>query len=363
MAKNIKSVTVKTESATYEYRVGAEILDLNGLAGIIKKADRIGIVVSKRVYALHKEYIDSRLPGKINCDIFIMEDDEENKSFGYSEGFLQQLVEKEYSRKSLLIGIGGGVVGDFTGFLASVYMRGIPVIHVPTTLLSMVDSSVGGKVAVNLAVGKNIVGAFHQPAAVESDVSFLKTLPDEEWINGMAEIVKHGLIGDARTLEILEEIEEINMEDENFLSEIIHASAFFKASVVAQDEREGGIRAILNFGHTVAHALESILEFAGISHGEAVAAGMVVEVDMSRRVGLIDDNEAGRMTRLLKKFVPLKRHFDLDRKEIFHHMKYDKKNSAGKINFVLLEGVGKPVIDYTVEDSVVLESLKLITEN
>lgn len=362
MAGNIKTVSVTTESASYSYRVGTGIFDIDAVIDRVKEVDKAGIVISKRVYDLHQDYIKTGLPEMVPYSIFIMDDEEENKSFSYSELFLQKMVKEGFSRKSLLVGIGGGVVGDFTGFLASIYMRGVPVIHVPTTLLSMVDSSIGGKVAVNLSVGKNIVGAFHQPAAVSSDVTFLKTLPEEEWINGLAEILKHGLIGDERTLDLLEGLETSVIDREDLLIEIIFASAAFKASIVALDEREGGIRAILNFGHTVGHALESILEFSGISHGEAVAAGMVVEIEISRKLGLLNQQETERITKLLDRFVPLKKLYDLDRQEIFNHMKFDKKNSAGRINFVLLEAVGKPLIDYNVDDEIIIEALKLITK-
>ncbi len=363
MAESIKTLSVTTESASYSYRTGAGIYNIDAMISGLRDVDKAGIVISKRVYDLHRDYIERGLPQTLPYIIFVMEDEEENKSFHYSESYLQKMVKEGFSRKSLLIGIGGGVVGDFTGFLASVYMRGISVIHIPTTLLSMVDSSIGGKVAVNLSVGKNIVGAFHQPAAVSSDVAFLKTLPVEEWINGLAEIVKHGLIGDEKTLELLEGIETSIIDREDLLVKIIYASAAFKASIVEQDEREGGIRAILNFGHTVGHALESILEFSGISHGEAVAAGMIVEVEISQKLGLLDIQETERIVKLLDKFVPLKKLYNLDRQEIFNHMKFDKKNSAGKINFVLLKSVGKPLIDYNVEDEIIIEALKLITKN
>ncbi len=360
MAEGIKTIEVRAGNASYNYSVGNRVLDINSLVASLKKIDRIGIIISKRVFDLHREYIEGSFPQTLPFDVFIMEDDEENKSYLYAEGFLQKMVKNGFSRNSLLLGIGGGVVGDFTGFLASVYMRGVSVLHVPTTLLSMVDSSIGGKVAVNLSVGKNIVGAFHQPMGVLSDVSFLETLPEKEWLNGLTEIIKHGLIGDEETLSLLDSISKENVTDKNIIIDIIRASAAFKASIVEKDEKEGGIRAILNFGHTVAHALESILEFTGISHGEAVAAGMIVETEMSKRIGLLPEEDAERIINLMHKFLPSQYCYELSGTDLIEHMKYDKKNKDGKINFVLLEGVGLPVIDKNVDDNCILEALKLI---
>ncbi len=353
-------IEVNAGSVSYPYRVGDRFLNLEELIKENGKAERTGLVISQRVYDLHREYIESTLPSQQSCDIFCMQDDEENKSYSHAEGFLQGLVKKGYGRNSLLIGIGGGVVGDFTGFLAAVYMRGISVIHVPTTLLSMVDSSIGGKVAVNLNVGKNIVGAFHQPSAVASDVSFLDTLPDEEWQNGLAEIVKHGLIGDSATLNCLERISPADLKKKDVIMELIGASAAFKAGVVEKDEKESGLRAILNFGHTVGHGLESLLEFTGISHGEAVAAGMVAATEMSRRTGLLPDSEAEGIFSLMERFLPRQYNYDFSARDILDHMKYDKKNKGGEINFVLLQGIGLPLIDKKVNENIILESLKLI---
>jgi 3-dehydroquinate synthase len=265
----MKEITVNTGHGAYLIRIGSGILSGNPALDRIIVGRRSAFIVSERVYDLHVEYISDVISRYPRAELFIMDDREENKSYSHAEKFLQGFVEKGFTRESAVVGIGGGVVGDFAGYCASLYMRGIPVVQIPTTLLAMVDSSVGGKVAVNLNVGKNIVGQFHQPSLVLSDTSLLSTLPERELKCGLAEILKHGLIGDEGTLEILRRNTIDSIREEPALSQLIYLSARFKASVVEKDEREEGLRAILNFGHTVGHAIESFMQYRGVSHGEA----------------------------------------------------------------------------------------------
>lgn len=339
-------ITATAGSASYRILIGSSILR-DALGGDPAGAfESIAVVVSSRVYGLHREYIDDAMgPLGKRCRLMLMDDGEESKNYAYAGRFLEQFIESGMNRKSAVIGVGGGVVGDFAGYCAAVYMRGIPVIHVPTTLLAMVDSSIGGKVAVNLSVGKNIAGVFHQPAMVVSDSRFLATLPDREFGNGLAEALKHGCIGEEGTLPLLEGNDRESIKAVDNVSALVALSAAFKSRIVSEDEHERDLRAILNFGHTVGHAIESSMSFRGITHGEAVAAGMRVKIDAARRSGLLTGAEAERVARVIERYglMPRPGAFDID--AILEHMKYDKKNFGGAINFVMLRGLGNPIIN------------------
>lgn len=343
-------------SAAYRIVIGASILR-EALGGDTASSfESLAVVTSSRVYGLHGSYIDEALSSQGNrCRLMLMDDGEESKNYAYAGRFLERFLESGLNRKSAVIGIGGGVTGDFAGYCAGVFMRGIPVIHVPTTLLAMVDSSIGGKTAVNLAVGKNIAGVFHQPALVVSDMLFLSTLPDRELGNGLAEALKHGCIGEERTLPFLEENDRESIKAPDRITELVALSAAFKSRIVREDERERGLRAILNFGHTVGHAIESSMSYRGITHGEAVAAGMRVKAEAARRMGLLSDAEAGRVARVIGRYglMPRAGSFDIDL--IMEHMKYDKKNFGGAINFVLLRGLGNPIINQQIPGELMRE--------
>jgi 3-dehydroquinate synthase len=259
------------------------------------------------------------------------------------------LLTRHAERKTTLIALGGGVIGDLVGFAAAVFQRGTPFIQIPTTLLAQVDSSVGGKTAINHPLGKNMIGAFYQPRVVIADTDTLKTLPDRELAAGIAEIVKYGLIGDAAFFAWLE----INMDrlvarDPAALTHAIQVSCQNKANVVAQDEREEGVRALLNFGHTFGHAIESGLGYGKWLHGEAVAAGMVIAARVSRRMGLIDDSCVQRTIKLLERArlpvsgprLGVERYLEL--------MGHDKKVEGGKIRFVLLKKIGEAFVSAAV---------------
>lgn len=345
MVKSGKLITAVFGGMTCRITVGAGVLaDLAQLD--LPRPDRTAALVSSRVYRLHRERIHRALASIGDPAIIEFEDGEENKSYGNAGNFLERLLKERLTRSSIIVAIGGGVTGDFAGFLASVYMRGIPFIQVPTTLLAMVDASVGGKVAVNLSAGKNMVGSFHQPSAVIADTDFLETLPEREYINGMAEVVKHSLIGDEETLNLLEHGP--GAED---LASLVLASVAFKASVVEKDEKEGGHRKILNFGHTVGHAIESSLGYRGVLHGEAVAVGMWVKLGICRDLGAISEDEYRRAIALIRRYRLLNRELRFDPREVIRHMAYDKKNEFNRVRFVLLEGLGKPVIDAPLEEA------------
>ena len=361
MGKSINTVAVHTKQKTYKIIIGNSVLSQLIRIDQILKMDRIALIVSSRVMELHNDLIKSSIKGYNNVDIFRMNDGEENKNYKYAEEFLNKMLKKGYSRRSAVLGIGGGVVGDFAGYIASVYMRGIPVIHVPTTLLAMVDSSIGGKVAVNLSAGKNIVGAFHQPQMVISDAGFIQTLPDKEFKNGLSEVLKHALIGEKKTFEILNKNNLESIKKPDNILEIVYLSALFKSKIVEKDEGEKGIRAILNFGHTAGHAIESISGFKGISHGEAVAIGIKIETEISRLLGWINDEQTNAINKLIAHYGLIHKTRKLNADKIIDHMKYDKKNFGGKIKFVLLKGLYKPVYNQEVDYSLIKDAVKSIS--
>jgi shikimate kinase / 3-dehydroquinate synthase len=266
---------------------------------------------------------------------------EANKGWQALDQIFDALLEARFDRNALLVALGGGVVGDITGFAAAIYQRGIDYVQVPTTLLAQVDSSVGGKTAINHPLGKNMIGAFHQPKLVLADVQTLATLPDRELSAGLAEVIKHGAIADAGYFDDVERaMPRLLARDAQALTDVVARSCEIKVSVVERDEREGGLRAILNFGHTFGHAIEAGLGYGEWLHGEAVGAGMVMAADLSRRLGMIDADVATRITSAVKAAGlptrgpawPVSRYVEL--------MAVDKKAERGTPKFVLLERLG-----------------------
>lgn len=349
----VKTIPVNLKNKSYHILIGKEILSEIERVDEILSAERFAIIISSRVYELHGDLIGKSFRGYDNFSYHVMNDGEEHKNYSYAESFFSWLLESGCSRRSCIIAIGGGVVGDFAGFIASCYMRGVPLVHIPTTLLAMVDSSIGGKVAVNISVGKNIVGAFYQPEMIISDVSFLNTLPEKELKNGITETVKHALIGEGKLLDLLLNNDLESIKDQDVIEEVIYLSAKFKSSIVEQDEREGGLRAVLNFGHTAGHAIESMLEYRGISHGEAVAMGLRVEMVISRELGWLGREDMLLIEDILERYGLLESNYRLDGDAVLEHMRYDKKNLNGNINFVLLKGLGNPVYNQSIDEDII----------
>lgn len=288
----------------------------------------------------------------------LVQDGEQAKRWQVLDQVFDALLAARCGRDSTIVALGGGVVGDLAGFAAAVYQRGVDYIQVPTTLLAQVDSSVGGKTAINHARGKNMIGAFYQPRAVIADVATLDTLPDRELRAGLAEVIKHGAALDAPLLEWLEaNLERLLARDRAALSHAVRRSCELKAAVVAEDERETGARALLNFGHTFGHAIEAATGYGTWLHGEAVAAGMAIAADLSVRCGLLEPRDAARMKKLIARAgLPVapppigdERWQDL--------MALDKKSARGSVRFVLLEGIGKAVLRSGVEQASVRESI------
>ena len=288
---------------------------------------------------------------------------ETSKSLAEAEKIFTAAIEFGLDRKSAIFALGGGVVGDLTGFVAATYLRGVPFIQIPTSLLAQVDSSVGGKVAVNHKLGKNLIGAFYQPKAVFIDIDMLQTLLSREIASGLGEIVKYGIISDSELFKYIEDNAYQILALENDLMEhVIARSCEIKADVVSKDEKEGGLRRILNFGHTMAHAIEEATGYSKYVHGEAVAIGMIGAAHISRSLGRIDDETFDRLQNLIDKLGMVSRAKDCDVDEMLQAIFRDKKTINGKINWVLMDSIGKVSIMSDVPDEIVKSAFNYITK-
>jgi len=283
---------------------------------------------------------------------FIIPDGEQFKSLEWFEKISAFLLENNCGRDTCLIALGGGVIGDLTGFVAACYQRGVPFIQVPTTLLSQVDSSVGGKTAVNHPLGKNMIGAFYQPQAVFIDTQSLHTLPEREFAAGMAEVIKYGLIYDTELYSFLEDnVAKLQTLDEETLQHVIFRCCEIKALIVAQDEKEAGLRALLNLGHTFAHAIEAQMGYGVWLHGEAVATGMVLAAQLAHTRGDLTAAEVSRITALISAYnLPCEIPSDMTSEQFLHHMRKDKKNKKGTIRFILPTEFGQCALVDDVSD-------------
>lgn len=349
----METVRVSLGERSYEIHIGKGIIDKLISFVRSRKYTSTAIVTNDTLKAIYKDTLE-RLKKELNSTIIVIPDGEEYKDILWFYNLHTRLLEKRFDRNSCLIAFGGGVVGDLTGFVASTYMRGIDYIQVPTTLLAQVDSSVGGKTAVNHPLGKNMIGTFYQPVSVLIDTDFLKTLPEREFRAGMAEVIKYGVIWDEGLFEFLNKKSgEINSLEPEGLKRIISRSCQIKAEVVSRDEREGGLRAILNFGHTIGHAIETVTGYRRFLHGEAVAMGMYGESLLAARRGLIDQTTVERIKRLIGLYglnpsIPS----DLNREGLLTSMLLDKKAKAGKISMILPERIGRVMISEVTEDEI-----------
>lgn len=327
---------------SYPISIGQGLLSDGTLMAQQIKGQHVVVVTNTVVAPLYLETVTAslRASGK-RVDAIVLPDGEAHKNWESLMLIFDALLEKKCDRKTTLLALGGGVIGDMTGFAASAYMRGIPFVQIPTTLLAQVDSSVGGKTGINHPLGKNMIGAFYQPQAVIADTASLQTLPDRELSAGLAEVIKHGAIIDTKFFSWIEEnIVKLRAKDADALAYAILRSCEIKADVVRQDEREGGLRAILNFGHTFAHAIESGLGYGTWLHGEAVGCGMVMAADLSHRLGYIDYVSKVRITQLVEAAgLPVVAP-DLGDQVWLDLMEVDKKNEGGHIKFILLKPLG-----------------------
>jgi 3-dehydroquinate synthase len=337
----IQTVTVSHALGSYQVSVGPGLLErMPTVAAELFPGRRTGMIADATVLAL---YTSGRLgPVTWNGETLPVPPGESSKTRDTWARLTDQLLERRFGRDSGLIGFGGGMVGDLTGFVAATYMRGVPYILVPTTLLSMLDASVGGKTAVNAPQGKNLIGAFHPPAAVIADPLTLATLPEREYRSGLAEAVKHGLIADADYFAWMEvESAAILRRDPASVARLVHRSVQIKADIVSADERESGRRAILNAGHTVAHALEQVSGYR-LPHGEAVALGLVAECDIAERMGMAPLGVRDRVAALLECLgLPVRGGPALNPEAAIAQMGSDKKNRGASIHCALPAGLGR----------------------
>ncbi len=301
------------------------------------------VVSNDTVAPLYLDPLLANLGEDARAGALILPDGEQHKTFATLQTIFDALLEQRHSRHTTLVALGGGVVGDMVGFAAACYQRGVDFIQVPTTLLAQVDSSVGGKTAVNHPRGKNMIGAFHQPRRVVIDTTVLATLPAREFAAGLAEIIKYGCIRDAVFFDWLEaNMDALLARDAQVLSRAIARSCEIKAEVVAADEREGGLRAILNFGHTFGHAIETHTGYGSWLHGEAVAAGMVLAADLSHRLGAVSESDVERIEALIERAgLPGSAPSDLSTGRFVELMGVDKKVIDGRLRLITLAGLGR----------------------
>jgi shikimate kinase/3-dehydroquinate synthase len=336
----------------YPISIGPSLLADGALLARHVHGAKVAIVTNTTIAPLYLERVEAglRAAGKQVMSV-VLPDGEEFKNWSSLMAIFDALLENKADRKTTLVALGGGVIGDLTGYAAASYMRGIDFIQVPTTLLSQVDSSVGGKTGINHPLGKNMIGAFHQPRAVIADTATLETLPARELSAGLAEVIKHGAIIDAAFFDWIEaNIGKLMARDKGALAYAIARSCEIKADVVRQDEREGGLRAILNFGHTFGHAIENGLGYGEWLHGEAVGCGMVMAADLSHRMGLVEAATVARVRALVAAAgLPVKAP-DLGAERWLELMEVDKKNEGGAIKFILLKPLGAPSITNAPQD-------------
>ena len=341
----MRTLNVDLAERSYPIYIGNDVLKQAQLFTPHIVGRSVAIVTNTTVAPLYLQQLRDSLQGYEITEI-ILPDGESYKNWETLQLIFDALLRDKHDRKTTLIALGGGVIGDMTGFAASCYQRGVNFIQVPTTLLSQVDSSVGGKTGINHPLGKNMVGAFYQPQAVIIDTATLHTLPPRELSAGLAEVIKYGLICDEPFLTWLEEhIEQIQALDPQTLIETIERSCAAKAQVVSADERESGVRATLNLGHTFGHAIETEQGYGAWLHGEAVAAGTVMALEMSRQLGWITTEQRDRGIRLLVQAkLPVIAPQDMSAETFLSHMAVDKKNINGHIRLVLLRDLGNAVI-------------------
>jgi len=354
------TLTIGLGDRSYDINIASGLLDrLGGMVSGLGLGSRCCIISDKNVFSIYGHKVEKSLTSAgFTASKIVLMPGESTKSLSTMERIYSDLAKQRLDRKSFIVALGGGVVGDIAGFAAATYMRGIPFLQVPTTLLAQVDSSVGGKVGVNIDQGKNLVGAFHQPRIVIIDPDVLETLDEREMRAGFVEVFKHGIIRDSSYFDFVEEnAEHILALDDLNLCEAIYKSCLIKAEVVQQDERESGLRAILNFGHTVGHALEALTGYKKYLHGEAIALGMLAAVEISSIYYGKSGDPRKRIRDLIKKCRLPSIMPDFDPEQIHEAMTRDKKNIEDKMRMVLLQEIGAVEIVPDVAEKIIIEGL------
>ncbi|HXG63677.1 MAG TPA: 3-dehydroquinate synthase [Blastocatellia bacterium] len=358
-----ETITVNLGDRSYPIHIGAGLLNETGTltrAAVGEKARQAVIVSNPAVDAPYgKRVAQSLKRAGFHVRTFLIGDGERYKTLRTAESLYTFLIENHIERSGIIVALGGGVVGDLAGFVAATYLRGVRFIQIPTTLLAQIDSSVGGKTGVNHRLGKNLIGAFHQPSVVVIDPETLRTLPPRQTQSGLYEAIKYGVIRDRSLFErISGRIERLKRLDQDELTYLIARSCRIKADVVEQDEREGGLRRILNFGHTVGHALEALTHYRRFYHGEAVGHGMRVAARIAERMGLLAANDANTIDAAVRGVGRLPGIKSLAPGDIISVMNHDKKAEAGRVAFVLPVEIGRVVVRSDVPLQAVRSALK-----
>lgn len=359
--KRIKVNLNKKLSSSYEIYIGRDIMgEIRTIIAENRIADRYVVITDSHVAALYGEvFLKELREAGIEAEVIVFPAGEASKNITTVLIVVGRLLDLGVDRNAALLALGGGVVGDMTGFIASVFMRSLPYIQIPTTLMAQVDSSIGGKTAVDLPEGKNLLGTFYQPRGVFVDLKFLDTLPASEFNNGLAEIIKYGIIDDPDFFRLLEDgVGAVRKRDRGFLERIITASCRIKKRIVEIDERDQGLRHILNFGHTIGHAIESESGYK-IPHGSAVSVGMIAAARISEGLYDFPSFDRVRIERLIEA-LDLPGHIpEFIRTEgVLARLKWDKKKSGGMINFVLLKKIGMPFVTAQVTESILREVIE-----
>ena len=355
----MRKINLDLEDKSYDIKIGNNIVDLGNLEKFVN--NREVLIVFDSALSGSRIMQFKEMVGNFTLKLELIEIDanENNKSQETLSEIHSILVENKFSRDCLIIGMGGGIVCDIAGFSAATYQRGVNFLLIPTTLLAQVDASVGGKTAINHPKGKNMIGAFHQPVGVIADTSFLQTLPEREISCGLSEMIKHGLISDINYFCWLEEnIEQILRLETRAIEEAIGKSIEIKTSFVKEDEKEANVRALLNFGHTFGHAIELIGEFKDYNHGEAVAIGMLLALELSERIGNISKQDCIRVRELLDKAkIDTRIKNPINSNHLYKSMMGDKKKRGNVLNLVVLEDLGKAKVTNEIDKSLILEIL------
>lgn len=348
-----QQIQVDLGERSYPIYIGQSLMsDSETLSRYLLKK-RILIVTNETVAPLYLKQVQDTMASFGEISSVILSDGEQFKDLTHLDSIFTALLQRNYGRDSVLVALGGGVIGDMTGFAAACYQRGIDFIQIPTTLLSQVDSSVGGKTAVKHPLGKNMIGAFYQPQIVIIDTECLQTLPAREFAAGMAEVIKYGIMWDADFFQWLENnVQALKSLDTQALVYAISRCCEIKADVVSQDETEQGVRALLNLGHTFGHAIEAEMGYGNWLHGEAVAAGTVLAAQTAKSLGLIDESIVCRIVQLLQAFdLPVKAPESMDFESFIQHMRRDKKVLGGQIRLVLPTAIGRAEVFSQVPES------------
>jgi 3-dehydroquinate synthase len=355
----VKTLDLNLGERSYSIFIGEGLLRRRELFDAALAGDQVMVISNETVAPLYLDAVRESLQGR-EAKTLILPDGEQYKTLAQVSEIFDALVAARFARDCTVVALGGGVVGDMAGFAAACYQRGVAHIQVPTTLLAQVDSSVGGKTGVNHPFGKNLIGAFHQPACVIADTDTLDTLADRELCAGLGEVIKYGLLWDAEFFTWLEEhMPALLARDRGSLATVIHRSCEIKAEMVSADETESGVRTLLNLGHTFGHAIEAGLGYGAWLHGEAVAAGLCLAADLSARLGRLSSEDVQRIERLVQSArLPTRAPAELDAARMLELMAVDKKIKGGKLRLVLLDAIGEAALEADFDGAALKETLE-----